>query len=137
MGDVPLSQLASLSPELSSKLNSRDRDGVSSWLLPNDTVHIALHRLIEKGVQSLPVIDEMNQSIIDTFSRSDVIGFEDLGVYNLNQPVKQALDIKSRHRNIVVCQLNDKIGDVVAHFVATGVRTIFVVGENEEFVGQI
>lgn len=135
--DVPLSQLASLSEPLARKLHSKDRDGAASWLLPTDTVHGALHRLIERGVQSLPIIDDSQGIIIDTFSRSDVIGLESLGVYNLNQPVKQALDYRSRHRNIVVCQLNDKIGDVVAHFVATGVRTIFVVGDNEEFVGQI
>lgn len=135
--DVPLAQLAGMSRDLSDKLNSKNRDGARSWLRADETVYVALQRLIEQGVQALPVINE-HGAIIDTFSRADVIGLEDLGVYNLNQPCKLALDTRRKHRSIAVCHLSDTIGDVVAHFVATAARTIFVVsGSSDEFVGQI
>lgn len=128
--EVPIAMLPAMGP----KLNCKVADGAVSWLRAEETVHQALKRLVDYSVQALPIIDERGR-IVDTFSRSDVIGLEDLGVYNLNESVQHAL-YRAKHRSIVVCQMDDTVGDVVAHFVATGVRTIFVV-QNEEFVGQL
>jgi CBS domain-containing protein/predicted transcriptional regulator len=136
--EVPLYQLTGSHQRLANKLRAKDIGGSNSWLRPEETVYVALQRLVDTEVQALPIINE-HGVIIDTFARSDVVGLEDLGVYNLNQSVAQALSRKRGQRAIPVCQVTDTVGDVVAHFVETGVRTIFVVSveNNEEFVGQI
>lgn len=136
--EVPLCLLTGSHQRLANKLRSKDIGGSNSWLRPEETVHTALQRLIQTEVQALPIVNE-HGVIIDTFARSDVVGLEDLGVYNLNQSVAQALSRKRGQRSIAVCQVTDTVGDVVAHFVETGVRTVFVVSNenNEEFVGQI
>ncbi len=133
--EVPL---VSLPPAALPRYNCKAVDGAASWLRADQTVYEGLKRLVDAGVQALPIVDDMGR-IVDTFARSDVIGLEDLGVYNLNLPIAAAV-ARVGHRSIPVCHADDTVGDVVAHFVATGVRTIFVVDKEEvggSFVGQL
>jgi CBS domain-containing protein len=129
--EVPLSVL----PRVGEYQSAREVDGVALWLRPDDTLHTALKLLIDYRVQALPVIDA-SDGICDSFSRADVIGLEEFGIYNLTQTVQHAL-ARLKHRSVAVCQLSDTVGDVVAHFVGNGVRTVFVVEGERSFVGQL
>jgi CBS-domain-containing membrane protein len=99
-----------------------------------DAVHAALDRLVTAGCNSLPIVDERG-TIVDAFSRSDVIGLENFGVYDLTQTLQDALG--SNRTPVPICQMTDTVGDIVAHFVATGAKDMFVVDAEHVFQGQI
>jgi CBS domain-containing protein len=103
----------------------------------SNTVSDALGVMIDHNVHAV-CIRGPNGEIADVVTRSDVLRMESGGAYDVTLPLSEALSWRPAQASAVVCSLNDSFGDVLAHFVNTWVKEMFVVDpETDEVLGQL
>uniref|UniRef100_A0A7S1M2A1 CBS domain-containing protein n=1 Tax=Neobodo designis TaxID=312471 RepID=A0A7S1M2A1_NEODS len=113
------------------------RNGTIPRITLDNTVSDALGVMIDHNVHAV-CIRGANSEIADVVTRSDVLRMETGGAYDVTQPLSEALSWRPAHASAVVCSLNDSFGDVLAHFVNTWVKEMFIVDpESDEVLGQL
>jgi CBS domain-containing protein len=119
----------------------RHADSLANGTIPklsrNDTVADALRVMIDHAVHAVGILD-INGHIVDVVTRSDVLRMESGGAYDVTLTLAEALAWRPAQSHAVVCSLNDSFGDVLAHFVNTWVKEVFVVDpETDAVTGQL
>lgn len=129
--DVPLKALG-----VGRHITSLQTGAIPHITLEN-TVSDALGVMIEQNVHAV-CIRGPNGGIADVVTRSDVLRMESGGAYDVTLPLSEALSWRPAQASAVVCSVNDSFGDVLAHFVNTWVKEMFVVDpETDEVLGQL
>eukprot|EP00756_Hemistasia_phaeocysticola_P005225 Hpha_TRINITY_DN13230_c0_g2::TRINITY_DN13230_c0_g2_i1::g.154964::m.154964/K07200/PRKAG; 5'-AMP-activated protein kinase, regulatory gamma subunit len=99
-------------------------------------VHEVLELLLKHHRYSLPIVDAQKGRILDTFSRNDVIRLEQSGVYNIEQPLGQAIADRTR-LDVPVFQASDSLGAVADLMSRAGARTLYCVDEDGRACGYL
>lgn len=114
------------------------RDGTLPRVYQTHTIADVLRVMTEKSVNAVAILDENTMAVADVLTRSDVLRMESGGSYDVTLPLLQVLGWRPAQRAPVVCTPHDTFGDVLAHFVRTWVKEMFVVDPTtDEVIGQL
>jgi len=104
-------------------------------------VHEVLALLLNEHRYSLPIVDsQKGRRILDTFARNDVIRLEQGGVYNIEQPLGQAIADRNRLDNrldVPVFHASDSLGAVASLMSTAGARTLYCIDEDGRVCGHL
>eukprot|EP00494_Astrolonche_serrata_P004290 UN04302 len=110
-----------------------------AMLRPNTSLSSALNLLVQAGVSSIPIVDD-NDSLIDTYSRSDITALAKDKVYThirldemtIHQALQLGQDANSpfglfNGQRCQMCLQSDPLLKVMERLANPGVRRVFIV----------
>uniref|UniRef100_A0A0D9W1L3 CBS domain-containing protein n=1 Tax=Leersia perrieri TaxID=77586 RepID=A0A0D9W1L3_9ORYZ len=110
-----------------------------AMLRPNTTLSSALNLLVQAGVSSIPIVDD-NDSLLDTYSRSDITALAKDKVYThirldemtIHQALQLGQDANSpfgffNGQRCQMCLRSDTLMKVMERLANPGVRRVFIV----------